>query len=88
MKVKSQEMIDEGLYAPERVVKREIDGKAFPCYRDSFYSETEQGWEVKRKMLVGKQVILVRSVFPADASKTPTQKLLCVIDSDLNKNVI
>ena len=74
-----------GAYHPDRAVKREIDGKVLPVYRDTRYRETEQGMELHREMVVGGRMFLVRSVFPAISSATPTQKLLRIIDSDLEK---
>ena len=34
-----------GAYHPDRAVKREIDGKVLPEYRDTRYRETEEGME-------------------------------------------
>ncbi len=74
-----------GAYHPDRAVKREIDGKVLPVYRDTRYRETEEGMELQREMVVGGRMFLVRSVFPATSSATPTQKLLQIIDNDLEK---
>ena len=74
-----------GAYHPDRAVKREIDGKVLPVYRDTRYRETEEGMELQREMVVGGRMFLVRSVFPAVSSATPTQKLLRIIDNDLEK---
>ena len=74
-----------GAYHPDRAVKREIDGKVLPVYRDTRYRETEEGMELQREMVVGGRMFLVRSVFPATSSATPTQKLLQIINNDLEK---
>ena len=74
-----------GAYHPDRAVKREIDGKVLPIYRDTRYRETDEGTELQREMVVGGRMFLVRSVFPAVSSATPTQKLLRIIDNDLEK---
>lgn len=74
-----------GAYHPDRAVKREIGGKVLPVYRDTRYRETEEGIELQREMVVGGRMFLVRSVFPAMSSATPTQKLLRIIDNDLEK---
>lgn len=88
MKEKSKEWIDDGYYDPGRVVGREKNGKIIAIYRDAVYTRTDHGVEVKRRMFIGKQPIIVRSFFSADAAKTPTQQMLKIIDSDLEKVAI
>ena len=74
-----------GAYHPDRAVKREIDGKVLPVYRDTRYRETEEGMELQREMVVGGRMFLVRSVFSSTSTATPTQKMLRIIDNDLEK---
>lgn len=74
-----------GVYHPDRAVKREVDGKVLPLYRDTVYTETDEGMELKREMVVGGRMFIVRSVFPSASTATPTQKMLRIIDNDLEK---
>ena len=66
-------------------IKQNVNGKVLPLYRDTSYAETEEGMELKREMVVGGRTFIVRSVFPSVTSATPTQKLLRIIDYDLEK---
>ena len=74
-----------GAYQPERAVKQEINGKVLPLYRDTVYTETEEGMELKRELVVGGRLFSVRSLFPTASTATPTQKMLRIIDNDLEK---
>ena len=82
---KTNENNYNGFYEPSLAVEKEKHGKMMVSFSDSIYTKTEQGVEVKRQMRVGKQPIIVRSFFNADAMKTPTQQMLCVIDSTLEQ---
>lgn len=66
-------------------IKQNVNGKVLPLYRDTSYEETTEGMELKREMVVGERTFIVRSVFPSVTSSTPTQKLLRIIDHDLEK---
>ena len=85
---KNGEEIMTGHYDPQMVKEKKVDGKIMPFYPDSTYSEKENTIEVERRMMVGKQPIIVRSFFMTDAGKTPTQKLLGVINSIVEKTAI
>lgn len=66
-------------------IRQSVNGKVLPLYRDTSYIETEEGMELKREMIVGGRTFIVRSIFPSATSTTPTQKLLRMIDHDLEK---
>ena len=66
-------------------IKQSVSGKLLPLYRDTSYTETEEGMELKREMIVGGRTFIVRSIFPFSDSATPTQKLLRIIDYYLEK---
>ena len=66
-------------------IKQSVNGKVLPLYRDTSYTETEEGMELKRDMIVSGRSFIVRSIFPFSDSATPTQKLLRIIDHDLEK---
>lgn len=75
----------DGHYEPSLAVDEERNGKMMLSFCDSTYIKTDKGTEVRRQMNVGKRPIIVRSFFAVDAAKTPTQKMLYVIDSELDK---
>lgn len=66
-------------------IKQSVNSKVFPLYRDTSYTETDDSMELKREMIVGGRTFIVRSIFPFADSETPTQKLLRIIDHDLEK---
>ena len=66
-------------------IKQSVNGKVLPLYRDTSYTGTEEGMELKREMVVGGRTFIIRSIFPFSDSATPTQKLLRIIDYDLEK---
>lgn len=74
-----------GYYDPQMVTEKRVGEKVMPIYSDSVYTEKENKMEVERQMTVGKQTIIVRSYFTSENGKTPTQKMLGIIDSDVNK---
>ena len=48
-----------------------------------------QGMELRREMIVGGRKFFVRSIFStAEKEKTPTEQMLQIIDSDLEKGSI
>lgn len=85
MRKKNEEDIMTGSYESSAVTGERIGEKIMPRYPDSVYTEKENYIEVERRMMVGKQPIIVRSFFMADTAKTPTQKMLSIIDSDAEK---
>ena len=82
---KEQKSVVQEIDTPCRAIKQKVDGKLIPLYRDTSYTETEEGMELKREMVVGGRNFIVRSIFPFSDSATPTQKLLRIIDYDLEK---
>lgn len=88
MRKKNEEKIIAGHYETQTVTEKKIGGKIMPCYPDSEYTETEKYTEIKRTMLVGKQPIIVRSFFMTDDVKTPTQKMLSIIDCEAEKKAV
>ena len=73
-----------GSYRPEEVVLRKAEGGGVDTlYRDSNYTITDKEYSRERQMLIRGKRFIVTSVFPTNASATPTDKMLSVIDSDL-----
>ena len=78
-----------GGYIPERVFGRPVEDKITPAFRDASCWVTENGVELHREMIVGERRFLIRSVFStAENAKTPTEQMLRIIDSDLEKGSI
>ena len=78
-----------GGYAPERVLGLQEEDKITPAFRDAVYWETENGAELHREMIVGGRRFLIRSIFStAENARTPTEQMLHIIDSDLEKGSI
>jgi len=76
-----------GGYKPEcaRVYQAE-DGKVGTIFRDTTYWERDGCAINEREMYVGGRVFHVRSVFDPRPTKTPTDAMLRVIDSELEKD--
>lgn len=78
-----------GGYIPERAIGLRNENMITPIYRDTSYHETEHGTELRREMIVGGRTFFVRSIFStAEKAKTPTEQMLQIIDSDLEKGSI
>ena len=76
-----------GGYMPERVRMRKIDdGKVIPFYPDGVGLEVESGTiGIIREVYIGGCLIRVHSVFDTQQTRTPTDAMLRVIDSELEK---
>ena len=78
-----------GGYIPECVVARRNENTITPIYRDTSYRHTDNDLELHREMIVGERRFLIRSLFSnAEKTKTPTEQMLQIIDSDLEKGSI
>ena len=68
-----------GGYIPERAIG----------LRNENMITTERGMELRREMIVGGRKFFVRSIFSTtEKAKTPTEQMLQIIDSDLEKGSI
>ena len=75
-----------GAYRPEQVIlRRSEDGGVETLFRDSTAKWEGDDLTRQRAMLVGGKCFLVTSVFPGGASATPTDKLLQLIDTKLER---
>lgn len=65
--------------------EEETHGKFAPCFDDAtvFFDETQT--TAKRSMDIEGRRFRICSVFPADSKTTPTDKLLALIDTELEK---
>ncbi len=78
-----------GSYIPERVIGRKAEDTVMPVFRDAVYIENESSVELQRSMTVGGRRFLVRSIFSAEEkAKTPTERMLQIIDNDLENGSI
>ena len=87
MKTESEIYLETGIlggYRPEEAVLRKAEGGGIDTlYRDSRYTISEKEYSRERQMLIRGKCFIVTSVFPTDATATPTDKMLSVIDGDL-----
>ena len=75
-----------GGYDPDRATVRETEnGEVLTSFRDTCYQHQGDHIINQREMLIGGKVFHVTSVFQIDATATPTDKLLSLIDTDLKK---
>ena len=75
-----------GGYDPDRATLRETEnGEVLTSFRDTCYQHQDDHIINQREMLIGGKVFHVTSVFQVDATATPTDKLLSLIDTDLKK---
>ena len=75
-----------GGYDPDRATLRETEnGEVLTSFRDTSYQHLDDHIINQREMLIGGKVFHVTSVFQMDATATPTDKLLSLIDTDLKK---
>lgn len=75
-----------GGYDPGRALLQETEsGEVLTSFRDTCYQRQDDHNINQREMLIGGKVFHVTSVFPMEATATPTDKLLSLIDTDLKK---
>ena len=75
-----------GGYDPNGALLRETEnGEVLTSFRDTCYQHKCDHNINQREMLIGGKVFHVTSVFPMEATATPTDKLLSLIDTDLKK---
>ena len=89
MRTEYEEYRDTGMlggYNPNGALLRETEsGEVLTSFRDTYYQHQDDHIINQREMLIGGKVFHVTSVFPMDATATPTDKLLSLIDTDLKK---
>ena len=73
-------------YDPGRALLQETEsGEVLTSFLDTCYQHQGDHNINQREMLIGGKVFHVTSVFPMEATATPTDKLLSLIDTDLKK---
>ena len=89
MRTEYEEYRDTGMlggYNPNGALLRETEsGEVLTSFRDTSSQHQDDHIINQREMLIGGKVFHVTSVFPMDATATPTDKLLSLIDTDLKK---
>ena len=87
MKKAYEEYRDTGMlggYNPNGALLRETEsGEVLTSFRDTSYQHLDDHIINQREMLIGGKVFHVTSVFPIEATATPTDRLLSLIDADL-----
>ena len=66
--------------------EEEQDGKYAPCFDDSLVILDEAQIIIKRSMLIEGRRYSICSVFPARVPHTPTDKMLALIDAEVEKD--
>ena len=75
-----------GGYDPDGAMLREMESReVLTSFRDTCYQHQDDHMINQREMLIEGKVFHVTSVFPMEATATPTNKLLSFIDTDLKK---
>ena len=89
MRTEYEEYRDTGIlggYDPDGALLRETEsGEVLTSFRDTCYQHQDDHIINQREMLIEGKVFHVTSVFPMDATATPTDKLLSLIETDLKK---
>ena len=87
MRTEYEEYRDTGMlggYDPDGALLRETEsGEVLTSFRDTCYQHQGDHIINQREMLIGGKVFHVTSVFPMEATATPTDRLLSLIDADL-----
>ncbi|MEW6064943.1 hypothetical protein P378_16500 [Desulforamulus profundi] len=87
-KIESQHYIETGVWGSYETVgikDRTLDGKPIPLFGDTELKEQSDSICLERHMIVGGKKFAVSSVFPKAAASLPTDKLLSLIDKELEK---
>ena len=75
-----------GGYMPECAKLRQTEnGEVATVFRDTVTHAEKDCIAKQREMLIGGRRFCITSVFPAEPSATPTDKLLACIDAELEK---
>ena len=89
MKKDWQEYRDTGMlgtYHPgNAVLRKDETGDVNTTFRDTSHWQRPEGFVKERIMLIGGKRFFITSVFPSEPTATPTDKLLSLIDSELEK---
>jgi len=72
-----------GCYDTAGIASEEFDGKEVLLFDDTELKEEQEQLCLERRMIVGGKKFAVCSVFPKEATATPTDKLLSLIDKEL-----
>ena len=76
-----------GAYETAEVVCDElVDGKYAPCFEDAMVVFGTEQTHIDRRMDIGGRSFRIRSVFPTGTEITPTDRLLKLIDTELEKD--
>ena len=76
-----------GSYRPESAIVKKIDsGAAFAVFRDSTYTLDDDTCIRERETLIKGKRFIISSVFPVKAKATATDRMLALIDADLQKD--
>jgi hypothetical protein len=72
-----------GSYETVGIKDKTLNGKPVPLFEDTELKENTDSFCLERHMDIAGKKFQVNSVFPKTAAKTPTDKLLSLIDKEL-----
>ncbi len=72
-----------GSYETAGIKDKTFNGKPIPLFEDTELKENSDSFCLERHMDIAGKKFRVSSVFPKTAAKTPTDKLLSLIDKEL-----
>lgn len=76
-----------GAYETTEVIhEEEENGKYAPCFEDALVTFDTEQTHIDRRMDIGSRSFRIRSVFPTGTEITPTDRLLKLIDTELEKD--
>lgn len=76
-----------GSYKPESaIIKKSDNGATIAIFRDSDYTVDENICIRECEMLIKGKRFIISSVFPVKAKATATDRMLALIDADLQKD--
>ena len=76
-----------GSYETAGIKDKILDGKPVPLFEDTELKENNDSFCLERHMDIAGKKFRVSSVFPKSAAKTPTDKLLSLIDKEQEAEV-
>ena len=75
-----------GSYQPGRAILQRVGNSVSTIFRDTTHQEKDGCMSCEREMLVGGKCFHITSVFSGHPTVTPTEKMLELINIELNKD--
>ncbi|MBU5593004.1 hypothetical protein KQI89_14730 [Clostridium sp. MSJ-4] len=85
--MKNTENLNTGFYGETMPLLAEKDGKVLPIYRDAGVYITDDEIRTERQMKINGRPYYVTSIFPTFSESTPTEKIIELMELELNNKV-